>query len=126
VTHYFFHDCLYVTPMYGNATLGDVYLRETHDVASGLPVPHSYYDLEVQGFTGNGLYRLLLDVEESGGEERDLLRALPPTQLKAIEAERDVLRINLRDYRQIVDDLTRSVSFRLGKALTAPLRMLRR
>lgn len=126
VTHYFFHDCLYVTPMYGNATLGDVYLREAHDVASGLPVPHRYYDLEVQGFTGNGLYRLLLDVEESGGEERDLLWALPPTQLKAIEAERDVLRINLRDYRQIVDDLTRSVSFRLGKALTAPLRMLRR
>jgi hypothetical protein len=125
VTHYYFRDCLYVTPMYGNATVGDVYLREVHDVATGEPVPHRYYDLDVRGFAGNGLYKLLLDVEGSGGEQRDVLRALPPRDLKAIEDERDLLRVNLRDYRTIVDNIVGSVSYRVGRALTLPLRTLR-
>jgi hypothetical protein len=126
VTHYYFRDCIYVTPMYGNATLGDVYLREVTDVTTGEPVPHRYYDLEVQGFGGNGLYKLLLDVEGEGGEERDVLRAIPPRELRAIEEERDLLRVNVRDYRRIVDGLAGSASYRLGRALTAPLRLLGR
>ena len=126
VTHYFFRDCLYVTPMHGNATVGDVYLREVVDVTDGRPVSHRYHGLEVQGFEGNGLYKLLLDVARDGGEQRDVLRAVPPRTLKAFEEERDLLEVNVRDYQRIVGQLSGSLSFRLGRALTAPLRLLRR
>jgi hypothetical protein len=66
-----------------------------------------------------------LDCEEVDGQQRGVLRALPPRQLKSIEEERDLLRINLRDYRTIVDNIVGSASYRLGRALTLPWRALR-
>jgi hypothetical protein len=105
VTHYFFRDCCYLTPIYSNPLTGDVYLRRVEDAASGATVPHRYQGLEVEGVAENGLYKLLFDLGPNG---EDRLRALANERIRGLEL------------------IERSGSFRLGRALTAPARWLRR
>ena len=62
VTHYFFHDCLYTTPMHCADFIGDFYLRRVRDVATGEVVPNRYYGLPVEGVEDNYLYKLVTDV----------------------------------------------------------------
>ncbi|HVS12707.1 MAG TPA: phytanoyl-CoA dioxygenase family protein [Thermoanaerobaculia bacterium] len=109
VTHYFFEGCLYYTPLYSNRFLGDLYLRDLRDVASGAPIEHRYQGLPVRGVDRNGFYKLQLEVDEANGEE--LVRAIDQTDLRA--------------HRRILEDVLASPSYRLGRALTAPLRWLR-
>jgi hypothetical protein len=47
VTHYFFQDCAYVTPMDSDPALGHVAYREVRDLRSGEVVPHRYLGREV-------------------------------------------------------------------------------
>lgn len=105
VTHYFFRGTSFVTPIYSNPFAGDLYLRRVVDAGSGEVVPNRYYDLEISGVAENGLYHLLWELDADGG---DRLRAVP--------------------HSQIVDlsKLERSLSYRIGRALTAPARLLRR
>lgn len=124
VTHYFFEDCLYYTPIYSNEWLGDLYLRSFTDVRSGEIAPHSYDGLAVGGVAESDVYRIVLDVEDG----REVARALRQQDLRTAARERTVavLEEHVRNYQQILSGIERSPSFRLGRALTAPLRWLRR
>ena len=42
VTHYFFDDCAYYTPMESDPALGSIRFRELEDIATGLPRPNQY------------------------------------------------------------------------------------
>ena len=109
VTHYFFEGCLYYTPLYSNRFLGDLYLRELREVGTGEPVEHRYQGLPVRGVERNGFYKLQLDVDENRGNE--IVRAIDQTDLRAD--------------RERLASVLASPSYRLGRALTAPLRALR-
>jgi len=39
VTHYFFEDCVYYTPLRSDVSVGELYLRRVRDVRTGRPVP---------------------------------------------------------------------------------------
>lgn len=47
VTHYFFADCLYYTPMLSEPYLGKVHLRHITDIRTGLPVKNRYNGKDV-------------------------------------------------------------------------------
>src|SRR6185295_13704763 len=40
VTHYFFRDCVYFTPLYSDPFYGNIFFREVTDVATGEKVPN--------------------------------------------------------------------------------------
>ena len=42
VTHYYFSDCLYYTPLFSNLPLGQIYLRTIRNIGTGESVPHVY------------------------------------------------------------------------------------
>ena len=42
VTHYFFEDCAYFTPMYSEIFLGRIAFRRVHDIATGRAMPNLY------------------------------------------------------------------------------------
>lgn len=42
VTHYYFEDCVYLTPMLSDTLAGNIYLREMTDISTGKPVPNRY------------------------------------------------------------------------------------
>jgi Phytanoyl-CoA dioxygenase (PhyH) len=44
VTHYFFDDCCYITPMLSNVFIGQLAVRELNDISTGKPVPNVYID----------------------------------------------------------------------------------
>jgi hypothetical protein len=126
VTHYFFEDCLFCTPILSNPRTGEIYLRRVENVATGAPVPHRLGPLTLPPPAENGLVRLVLDVDEDGTE---VLGSLTHHELRTLERkaiEHAVLETNVRDYKKIVADLVASPSYRLGRALTAPARWLRR
>lgn len=149
VTHYFFHDCLYTTPMHCADYIGDFYLRRVRDVGTGAVVPNRYYGLPVEGVDDNYLYKLITDVVG----DRERVRAMRHDQLRSIEDERDTLRqevsqlrgevgqlrgdvdqrhaeigqlqAQVGDVQRVLSEVEVSPSFRLGRALTAPLRGVR-
>lgn len=45
VTHYFFSDCCYITPMLSDYSVGRPFVREMIDIANGAPVPNIYVDV---------------------------------------------------------------------------------
>ncbi|WP_149536908.1 phytanoyl-CoA dioxygenase family protein [Siccirubricoccus phaeus] len=47
VTHYFFEDCAYVTPMDSDPALGHVAFRQVRDLRTGEVVPHRYLGREI-------------------------------------------------------------------------------
>jgi hypothetical protein len=40
VTHYYFENCIYYTPIFSNRALGEISLRDVRDVRTGERVPH--------------------------------------------------------------------------------------
>lgn len=40
VTHYYFEDCIYYTPIFSNVALGEIFLRDVRDIRTGERVPH--------------------------------------------------------------------------------------
>ncbi len=107
VTHYFFSDCLYYTPIYTNHFSGDLYLKGVTNIVTGEPVQHRYGGLDVEGVEGNGMYKLSVTVEG----DREFVQASDHT--------------HSRDHKKILEGVLGSRSYRLGRALTAPVRLLR-
>lgn len=123
VTHYFFEGCLYTTPIYSNEWLGDIYLRHVHDIASDETVSHRYLGLELGPVEESGVVKVVIDHDG----ERDVLRTVRNEDIGRGAAHvNETLRQNVRDLRQVVEMLKSSPSYRLGRALTAPLRLVRR
>ncbi|MCY7358246.1 MAG: phytanoyl-CoA dioxygenase family protein [Rudanella sp.] len=44
VTHYFFENCVYYTPLRSDATLDKLYVRKITNIATGQPVDNKYFD----------------------------------------------------------------------------------
>lgn len=42
VTHYYFEDCVYYTPLFTDFALKDIFLREITDICTGMVVPNKY------------------------------------------------------------------------------------
>jgi hypothetical protein len=47
VSHYFFENCCYFTPMQSDVFIGRLALRELTDVSTGVTVPHIYIDVKL-------------------------------------------------------------------------------
>lgn len=108
VTHYFFADCVYVTPLLSIPDVGEWYVRsDLRDVRSGELVDHSY-DGDPVSFEplGDGICRVHV-----GTHHQRAMDALSD-RLAAAEAEARALRT--------------SASFRVGRALLGPLAWLPR
>ncbi|HTE06806.1 MAG TPA: phytanoyl-CoA dioxygenase family protein [Planctomycetota bacterium] len=60
VTHYYFEDCLYYTPIYSNALLGEYRLKEVVDLRTNRTVPHRVNGTALELLPlPNGNHRLL-------------------------------------------------------------------
>jgi hypothetical protein len=88
VTHYYFEDCIYYTPVYSDTALGELALREIRDIRTGDVVPHRLNGLvlhaEDVGYKNREVSRLRRAPKDIEGESPDLLAKL--------EGECDVLR----------------------------------
>ncbi|GAB3548026.1 phytanoyl-CoA dioxygenase family protein [Spirosoma fluminis] len=47
VTHYFFENCVYYTPLRSDATLDKLYVRKITNIATGQPVPNKYFNQQL-------------------------------------------------------------------------------
>lgn len=131
VTHYFFKDCLYTTPIYNNDYIGDLYLRPVIDVRTGETVLPRYYGLDVPSLEENGLYKLVLDwngqeeILETADARVFVVMREERAKLQQAEQRIDELRVSVDRLQELIQAVERSPSFRLGRALTGPLRWLR-
>lgn len=135
VTHCYFQDCLYYVPIYSNRAIGDLYLKKVADVTTGRPVRQVYRGLELPEIPADGVYKLVLDRERAGegAEERDVVRLVSNRHVKhLLDENRQLREVDLKNLRQAqknlegaIRDIEASASFRLGRALTAPLRWLK-
>ena len=114
VTHYFFEGCTYFQPIYSDHLTGALRLLDIVDLNTLEPVPHRYGDLAVVTETlPDGRRRVALVDEEGREVAGDIARYRQlEVDLATVRADRDSLRA--------------SASFRLGNALIAPARWLRR
>ena len=47
VTHYYFENCVYFTPMHSDVLIGELCLRELTDISTGERVPNIYVDVDL-------------------------------------------------------------------------------
>jgi ectoine hydroxylase-related dioxygenase (phytanoyl-CoA dioxygenase family) len=47
VTHYYFDDCIYYTPVHSNPAIGQLFLRDVYDIDRGRPVAHKVNGVEL-------------------------------------------------------------------------------
>ena len=52
VTHYFFEDCCYFTPMHSNIFIGRLQVRDLVDIVTGEKVPNIYIDTKLSELDG--------------------------------------------------------------------------
>ena len=53
VTHYFFENCVYYTPLRSDATIDKLYVRNITNIATGQAVPNTYFDQRL-AYEGEG------------------------------------------------------------------------
>jgi Phytanoyl-CoA dioxygenase (PhyH) len=59
VTHYYFEDCVYYTPAFSDAAIGEYFLRDIYDIERQERVRHRLNDVElVPESVGHGRYRI--------------------------------------------------------------------
>ncbi|MBL8861091.1 MAG: phytanoyl-CoA dioxygenase family protein [Planctomycetes bacterium] len=59
VTHYYFENCIYYTPIFSNPALGEIYLRSIYDIHRRRQVPHMLNGTELKAEPlGGGRFRL--------------------------------------------------------------------
>lgn len=78
VTHYFFENCVYYTPLRSDATLDKLYVRKITNIATGQPVDNKYFDESLQ-YTQEGYaqrYALPQQLVQLGAK-------MPPFVIKA-------------------------------------------
>jgi hypothetical protein len=54
VTHYFFDNCCYITPMMSDVLIGKLYLRDMIDISTGKHVPNIYVDAPLSDLIAGG------------------------------------------------------------------------
>jgi hypothetical protein len=106
VTHYYFADCVYYTPIHSDSAMGELKLRDITDIDTLQHVEHSY--------NGEPVYRTLLP----NGRSRASRERLPDPS--------DELRRALEEARRELRAVRESRSYRLGHAALQPLRSVAR
>ena len=48
VTHYFFENCCYITPMHSDIPIGKLQVRDLKDISTGVKVPNVYLDAKLE------------------------------------------------------------------------------
>ncbi|HSX62262.1 MAG TPA: phytanoyl-CoA dioxygenase family protein [Tahibacter sp.] len=79
VTHYFFADCCYTTPMLSDTAIGRPFVREMVDIASGRHVPNVYVDVPL-----SDVERLAADPAPPPDFDADRYLALNPDVAAAV------------------------------------------
>ncbi|QJD77731.1 phytanoyl-CoA dioxygenase family protein [Spirosoma rhododendri] len=68
VTHYFFENCVYYTPLRSDATIDKLYVRKITNIATGQPVDNKYFDqslaYEAEGYAKR--YTIPLKIRQLG------------------------------------------------------------
>ncbi len=68
VTHYFFENCVYYTPLRSDATIDKLYVRKITNIATGQPVENKYFDqslaYETEGYAKR--YTIPLKIRQLG------------------------------------------------------------
>lgn len=116
VTHYFFDDCIYYTPVFSNRTMGEYELREdVIDIRTGKRVHQTYNGRPFRPVTLEGGRRFIhLGNAGQPGASAAATEGPPlDPKAKAEELERELAR------------LLASRSYRLGRLLTEPYRMVK-
>lgn len=113
VTHYFFDGCIYVTPMHSDPEIGEWFVRsDLENIATGKPATHSYNHEPVHfEILGNGRSRI------HRGEA---------AVAAGMQAELEALREQARSQAEQIAALRNSRAMRVGNAVVAPARWLRR
>jgi hypothetical protein len=106
VTHYFFEDCVYYTPVFSDMAMGELQLREVTDIGTEQRVPHSY--------SGEPVHITSLP------DGRSRVSRRPPAPDPRAELERALDQARLE-----TDAVRASTSYRLGHAALQPVRSLR-
>jgi hypothetical protein len=101
VTHYYFEDCVYYTPLHSNTALGELDLRPIRDIRTSELVPHRLGGKELQpidvGYASSDLYRMRRTDEDLGGDSMDPVGKLQgglseaEDEVAALLAERETL-----------------------------------
>jgi hypothetical protein len=107
VTHYYFADCVYYTPVFSDIAMGELLLRDITDIGTLQRVEHSY--------SGEAVFRIPLP----DGRSRVSRHPAPPDGRVDLERALEEAHRDLAAVRG-------SMSYRLGHAALQPLRRLRR
>lgn len=79
VTHYFFSDCIYWTPLMSDLPLGEVAMRKIVDLRTGEEVPHVYNGVVVpRPQDVDAIGRKLTIAERAGAAEREVVMPSMP------------------------------------------------
>ena len=111
VTHYYFADCIYYTPVCSNRTMGEYALREDIiDIRTGERVRQSYNGRPFRALPlGSG--RKFIDLGTAGAVGADAPAAPGDAKTEMLQRE--------------IDRLRASVTYRVGQVITAPLKLAR-
>lgn len=86
VTHYYFSDCLYYTPLFSNLPLGQIHLRTIKNIATGELVPHVY----------NGEILNLDSASGNAAREQSSLAAGTPIEIAVLKQRLEKTEAELR------------------------------
>ena len=63
VTHYFFEDCIYLTPQFSDMIAGEYFLRSLTNIKTGEPVEHRFNGAKVETFPTDRPNRFRIKVQ---------------------------------------------------------------
>jgi hypothetical protein len=101
VTHYYFEDCAYYTPLLSDPVMGRIDFRRLTDISTGKPVPNKFAGEEVpaeyvDACVGGGLWEAL-----KGFDARAYLAANPDVAQAGVNAAEHYLRNGFREKRRL-------------------------
>jgi hypothetical protein len=115
VTHYYFDDCIYYTPVFSNRTLGKYLLREDIvDIRTGNKVRQTYNGRPFSAIPLAGGRKFVALAYEPGSVGA-AAPSLPPQHLE----------LQVRAMEGKVQELLNSRSYKLGRLLSSPYRWLK-
>lgn len=127
VTHYYFEDCIYYSPIHSDAALGEYALREVRDIRSGERVPHALNGVALRerdvGYRDCDLMRLMREAQHGDVEAPDLLaklereRARQQAHLRTLEADNEHQRGHIQNLERILRKTHAHTLYRLGSAV---------
>ena len=102
VTHYFFDDCAYYTPLLSDPITGRIHFREMLDIATGQSVPNTYCGAKIAAdFIRDAGERPGAAVLPVNFDARLYLAANPDVAAAGVDARQHYLQFGFREYRKL-------------------------